>query len=174
MNLPADNSGTECVELIDNCYSRIVTILRQCANATVPMRSKQFYKFWWDEELDCLKEDSISTHNLWKVAGKPRSGPLFTKARTAKLLYKQRIRQHQRQETSSYTNDLHEALIHKQGNTFWQCWRAKFSSTSNRVTQVDGLTDENESVNAFEEYLAKIVQISLLRVAINYVIFTLT
>jgi len=151
-NISLDNSRTELINLIDKCYDCIVNILCETAKLTVPTRSKQFYKFWWDQEMDCLKEDSISTHNLWKSAGKPRSGPLFAKARSAKMLYKKRIKECQRQETSSYTNDLHDALISKQGNAFWRCWRAKFDSNSRRVVQVDGLTDETGILNSFEQY----------------------
>ena len=121
----------------------------------MPVRSKQFYKFWWDQELDCLKEDSIASHKLWQAAGKPRAGPLFTKYRSCKLLYKKRIRQCQRQETSSYTNDLHESLVGKQGTEFWKTWRSKFESASKCAQQVDGLIDENEIVSNFEQYFSK-------------------
>lgn len=145
----------EVYAFIDRVYDSIVSVLCNAAKATVPVRSKQFYKYWWDQELDCLKEDSISSHKLWKAAGKPRAGPLFTKARSCKLLYKNRIRQCQRQETSSYNNDLHEALVSKQGNAFWKCWRSKFDSNSRRVGQVDGLTDEKEIVEKFEDYFSK-------------------
>jgi len=36
-----------------------------------------FLKFWWDEELKLLKQDSINSNKAWKEAGKPRSGPVF-------------------------------------------------------------------------------------------------
>lgn len=155
-NVPVDQFRVESVSFIDYVYKSIVNILRESAKVTVPVRSKQFYKFWWDQELDCLKEDSISSHKAWKAAGKPRSGPLFTQARNSKLRYKKRIRECQQQETSSYTNDLHEALVNKQGNAFWKCWNSKFDSTNKRVTQVNGLTDEKEIINQFEEYFTKI------------------
>jgi len=44
---------------INNIYNKTVDILRNCANFTVPRRTKQFYKFWWNEELDCLKQQSM-------------------------------------------------------------------------------------------------------------------
>ena len=124
-NISASNSHNNISDdnlmFIDYIYDNIVTALIDSSNATVPVRSKQFYKFWWNEELDCLKSDSISAHNVWKAAGRPRSGPLFNKARASKLIYKKRIRECQRRETSSYTNDLHEALIQKDGTAFWKC-----------------------------------------------------
>jgi len=154
-NLTADSLHGEVIAFIEHIYMCIVNVLSECAKFTVPVRSKQFYKFWWDQELDCLKEDSISAHKLWKAAGKPRLGPLFAKSRSSKLLYKKRIRECQRQETSSYTNDLHDALVNKQGNAFWKCWRSKFESNGKRVNQVDGVTDEKEIINIFEQHFSK-------------------
>ena len=105
--------------------------------------------------MDCLKEDAIASHKLWKATGKPRSGDIFNKYHAAKLLYKKRIRECQQDETSSYTNDLHDALIKKQGNEFWKTWRSKFDSKSTRKLQVDGLTDDSEIVTNFECYFTK-------------------
>jgi len=148
-------SRNEIITFVENVYNNVVHALSGAANVTVPLRSKQFYKFWWDQELDCLKEDSISSHKLWQAAGKPRGGPIFNKYRSCKLLYKRRIRECQRQETSSYTNDLHEALINKEGPAFWKTWRSKFETHGKGVQQVDGLTDKKQIVNKFEEYFSK-------------------
>ena len=138
--------------LINSVYDSIVNILCSVAEMTVPKRHKQFYKFWWDQELDCLKHDSVVTHKLWKSVGKPRSGVVFNKYRASKLLYKKRIREHQQQETESYSNDLHEALLKKQGTMFWKTWRAKFECGRNQVSQIDGVTDATEIVKKFENY----------------------
>jgi len=32
-----------------------------------------FNKFWWDEELSLLKENSIKTHKLWTSLDKPHA-----------------------------------------------------------------------------------------------------
>jgi hypothetical protein len=150
--LSACDVYTESVAFIDNVYNSIELILSEAAKATVPSRSKQFYKFWWDQELDCLKQDSIASHNHWKAAGKPRSGALFREARTSKLRYKKRIRECQRQEITSYTNDLHEALLKKQGNAFWKCWKSKFDLSNKQIGQVSGITDDAEIASKFAEY----------------------
>lgn len=57
--------------------------------------TKHSYKFWRDQELYILKDDSIYTHKLWKAAGMPRAGPIFTKYCNCKLVNKKYIRQHQ-------------------------------------------------------------------------------
>jgi len=40
-------------------------------------------------------------------------------------------------KTMSYTNDLHEALLRKNGTEFWKCWRSKFECNE-KFTEVDG------------------------------------
>ena len=39
-----------------------------------PHNKKNFYKYWWSEELTILKQNSIDTNRIWKAAGKPRYG----------------------------------------------------------------------------------------------------
>ena len=147
-------SSCEYHSFIEYIYSGIVSILCDSAKLTVPTRSKNFYKFWWNEELDCLKEESISSHRLWLDAGSPRCGPIASKARACKMLYKKRIREYQKQETMSYTNDLHEALILKNGNAFWKCWRGKFEQNRSNVMQVDGVTDDSMIATKFMQHFS--------------------
>jgi len=80
----------------------------------MPMYLEQkriFYKFWWSEDLDPLKQESIDLNKLWKAAVKPRSGPIFTKRQSSRLLHRKRLHDEQKAEIFSYSNDLHEALL---------------------------------------------------------------
>jgi len=43
----------------------------------VPKRKKNYYKFWWDEQLSSVKEKSIESNKIWKEAARPRNGPMF-------------------------------------------------------------------------------------------------
>jgi len=70
-------SASECCEYIDVVYNEIVFVLANAADMYVPVRRKNFYKFWWDEELNLLKEASVDANKLWKAAGKPRHGPVY-------------------------------------------------------------------------------------------------
>jgi len=88
----------------------------------------RFVQNWWDEELKQLKQDSIDSNKAWKVAGKPKSGPIFTKRQSCRLIYRKRLKENQRLNTEVYTNDLHDALLKKNSSVFWQCWRSKFKS----------------------------------------------
>jgi exonuclease III len=135
---------------INSVYSQIVGILHDSAMQTIPAHTKNFYKFWWNQELDCLKEQSIADHKIWKAAGRPRSGTLNDKYRSSKLAYKIRIRECQQQQNYVYTNDLHEALISKRGPAFWKCWRSKFDSKTRHIMQVDGHVNDEDIVENFK------------------------
>jgi len=149
INSDQTNDDINVAMYIDIVYRKTVEILRYCANATVPFHKTSYYKFWWNQELDQLKDQSISSHNAWKAAGRPSSGPISNKSRTDKMTYKLRIRHYQQQEHSEYSNELHDALLDKQGSAFWKCWKAKFETNNQRIGQVDGSVDDKEIVNKF-------------------------
>jgi len=78
---------------------------------------------------------------------KPRSGPIFTRRQSSRLLYK-RLRDEQKAETYSYCNDMHDALIKKDTANFGKCWRAKFD-TSNKCSEVSGCVDSATIIDKF-------------------------
>ena len=45
---------------IDALYDRVVNVLSQCADQCVPKQRKNFFKFWWSQELAELKEKAIA------------------------------------------------------------------------------------------------------------------
>jgi len=45
---------------------------------TYSNEKKNFYKFWWDEEMNLLKDESVECNKLWKAAGKPRHGKMIS------------------------------------------------------------------------------------------------
>jgi len=116
-----DNFLADCINPI---YNEIVAVLNTGAKLYVPSRQKHFYKFRWDEELSALKYAAINSNKLWKAAGKPRQGSIFNKRQTCRAQYRKAIkREGQKQNMIRYTKDLHEALLVKNGQTFWKCWR---------------------------------------------------
>ena len=98
------------------------------ASNYVPKHHVNFHKFWWSQELSCLKEKAIISDNLWKDAGRPRSGQLFSHSNSDKRAYKYAIRNHESDSVGRYTNQLNDALLLKRGNDFRKCWNSKFSS----------------------------------------------
>ena len=118
----------------------------------MPKRKKSFYKFWWCQELDILKDNCIASCIAWRSANKPRQGPIFLQYRKDKLQYKKRLKEEQYKETQSYSNDLHDALLRKSGQDFWKTWKSKFNKTSVRTPQIDGCSDNGIITNKFAEY----------------------
>jgi len=79
--------GVNLQEVVNKVYDNVVHVLSNSAINCVPSASKEFYKFWWDQELSCLKDESIAAHNAWKNAGKPNSGDLAEQKRLTKAKY---------------------------------------------------------------------------------------
>lgn len=152
--------------IVDKTYFSIVSILSNAANLFVPLVFKNALKFWWDEELDLLKISSCESHAVWVAAGKPRQGPIFDKRNKARYLYRSKIREHQKMETETYTNELHDALSTKQGSRFWKCWRSKFNTASS-CTQVENCIDPGEIAAKFRNYFSKTYTANDVKIANN-------
>jgi len=118
--LCVEQEGFQCcdLKLLDEMYERIVAVLLSSASGSIASCSQNFFKFWWCEELDCLKQQSVESDQLLKAAGRPRSGPIFDRRNKARRVYRLGIRNYHRGPTEFYNNDLHEALINKKGSTF--------------------------------------------------------
>ena len=150
------NHATNMYEMrdqIDAVFNDIVTALNMAATLHVPEHCKNFYKFWWSEELSILKEASITCNKLWKAAGKPRFGHIFDKRQSSRLQYRKCLREAQSMETVSYSNDLHDALMKKNGKNFWKCWRSKFEVRS-KCTEVDGCIDRDIITENFANHFS--------------------
>ena len=89
-------SDTIPFETIDNLYNDIVSVLTSGAKLFVPTRQRNFYKFWWDQDLHTLKEAAINSNKLWKAAGKPRQGSLLDKRQCCRAQYCKGIRDGQK------------------------------------------------------------------------------
>jgi len=81
---------------IKYCYQAIVTSLHMAASNTVPYKRQSYYKFWWDSELDKLKEMSMDAHTIWKQAGKPKYGPIYEAKRISHANYKLAVKRKKR------------------------------------------------------------------------------
>ena len=108
----------KCEIFIDNIYHQLINSLNSAASCAVPLRKEKFLKFWWNEEADALKADSVVTHRAWIDSGRPRNGPIYDRKAKAKLLYKSFIKQNQVKELSNVSNSLHDALMNKDSSSF--------------------------------------------------------
>ena len=154
--LELDRGGSVTVDNVDQLYHRVIDILNFASNCAVPKRKKNFFKFWWDNDMNEIKERSIASCRSWKSAGKPRSGPIFEIYKKDKAIYKNTIRKRQREERVCYSNELHEALLKKQGSSFWKCWKSKFETNKSRMglRSVNGIADDGEIAKQFAQHFA--------------------
>jgi len=54
----------DAIYFIDSFYTDIVTALQASFNNTVPKHKSDFYKYWWDQKLDLLKQESVNNHRI--------------------------------------------------------------------------------------------------------------
>ena len=66
-------TGSEQAKVrINNLYSNIVQALTTAAGLSVPKCKQNFFKFWWNEQCEVLKDESVNKHRAWVAAGRPR------------------------------------------------------------------------------------------------------
>jgi hypothetical protein len=67
---------SDCVTNIDKMHDDIITALSTGTKLCVPHHHNNFYEFWWDQEMDASKAESIGTDKVWKASVRPREGPI--------------------------------------------------------------------------------------------------
>ena len=60
INLTSFDSLDSVHKCAGSIYDRTVNVLQECADLYIP--KKGYYKFWWNQELDLLKENAISSN----------------------------------------------------------------------------------------------------------------
>jgi len=139
---------------INGLYENIVNVLYNASALSVPRIKHDARKFWWDAELNDLKQHSIISHTAWIQAGKPRSGPIFDNWKSDKYKYKNAIRNKRTDERTFVSNDLHDALMSKNPSGFWKTWNHKFASKNTVPVIVDGNSDCAGIANQFATYFS--------------------
>ena len=89
---------------------------------------------------------------MWISAGRPRFGPIFSKRSKDRNAYRLAIKKNENESIQYFTNELHEALLNKQGNAFWKCFNSKFGSKSRDCQQVDGIVDPHQVAENFSTH----------------------
>ena len=140
---------------VESMYNDIVNALNNAAQLCVPIKKSNFFKYWWDQELDLLKQISIDTHKAWVNANRPSHGIIYHDKRKAKAAYKSEIRCKQMLEKNNITNSLHDALVNKSNGTFWKVWNSKFSNKTKSSPVIDGFNDDEDIANNFANYFSK-------------------
>ena len=100
-------------EIIEQIYSRIVNALITASNMCVPCIPQKSLKYWWNSDLNELKQKCIISDKMWVEASKPRFGDIFRNRNKDKLAYKSAIKKAKNYHSKYISDDLHEALTLK-------------------------------------------------------------
>ena len=65
------------VKSIEEMFACLIGSLNQAADSIIHVVKCDFFKYWWNQELDELKAKSCSTHHEWIMAGRPMHGPVY-------------------------------------------------------------------------------------------------
>jgi len=138
-------------EIIELFCCNIITGLKHATTGVVPSTQQDFFKHWWDDDLEDLKQKSIDAHNIWISCGRPLSGDVYKLKRNAKATYKLAIRNKRDDESLVISNTLNDCLLMKDNQSFWNTWRCKFSKRDTSAKFIDGSSDDRIIVNKFAD-----------------------
>jgi exonuclease III len=140
---------------LDNYYNNIVDALKRASRGCVPKIPIKCLKPYWGEELNRLKEKSIDMHKLWRTCGSPKSGIINTARLTAKIDYKQAIKQAAIVFDQSNADELNSRFAEKSTKAFWKSWSAKFNKSLVRPISINGASEPVLIANMFKNHFAK-------------------
>src|ERR1700761_1109346 len=80
-------SITHPTDSVNVVYNKFVRCLKQC-DLCIVRKKVNYYKVWWDNKLNSLKDNSVTKYNLWTTVGKPRQGDVYRNMIQAKTEYK--------------------------------------------------------------------------------------
>jgi exonuclease III len=144
-------AGQQVGPAIENVYRQITSALQMAAFTTVPTVKSNYYKHWWDGELDAAKLKSVTDHKTWVSNGKPRFGPHHTSMVKSRNQYKLLIKLKEKENSNHFSNELHEALVNKNGDDFWRQWKAKFGKKKNSQV-INGSSNPGDIAAMFANY----------------------
>ena len=141
-------SDSDVSDYINAHYNDIVCSLREASRISIPRKKHGYQKFWWDEELNLLKQNALQSFNIWASLGKPWTGTFFDNMRRDKALYKLAIRTKRKERANEFSDCLNDALLCKDMNGFWKSLRSRFGGKP-MATVIDGLYDDKAIADRF-------------------------
>ena len=108
-----------CTYMIDQYYHDIVQCLISASNSGIPVKNSMREKYWWNEELDELKQQVIDATSLWRTVGCPRGGTINSKRLQCKYRYKFAIKQAIMNADQQFNEDLFNYFSSKDDDEFW-------------------------------------------------------
>ena len=166
-HIQADDCFTSCrmscdhivhIVAIDSMYTRIRCALQQAELHTVPHIPVHGLRPLWNDYLDELKDKSIFWGNMWKNAGKPKFGHIFSIKSACALKYKNAVKHAVYEYEHKFDDSLYDHYIHKEPSEFWKCWSRKFNRAKmgNLPNNVNGVSDDTAIANEFMKHFGSV------------------
>ena len=143
-------------QCIDKYYDDIVNAVTNAAAQTVVTVPCSALKVFWNSELDRLKQDSITWHNIWKNAGRPGSGIIHKIKCSCKLKYKQAIKEAYLKFEYANSDELSMHFNNKRLPEFWKCWNRKFNKNVTKEVSINGSCDNADVANSFANFFSDV------------------
>jgi len=116
-----------------------------------------------------LKQQSIDATEIWKIAGKPRSGTVNSNRIRIKLSYKNAIKEAALNADSNFNDDLYNRLCQKDNIGVWKAWRKRFCMQNAKPTGILNGKNGDENVrNEFTNYYENVFRRDECRSEIMY------
>jgi len=143
---------------LESYYGDIKWCLHTAASSFVPSIKMGIQKHWWSPELNELKLQCIDAIDLWKSAGRPRSGDVNKNRIRCKLKYKNAIKEAAANADNTFNDRLYEKLCTKNNVAFWKAWRKRFCSHNQKPANiVNGCSGDDNIRREFSNYFSSIV-----------------
>ena len=127
------------------------------ADRVLPRHKPGVQKYWWTDDLTCLRDKSIEIHRIWRLEGKPRSGPTNDERCRVRASYKQAIKLAQRKPKQTCWNRLHSSFLSKDTTAFWKSWKQVYNKKQTGLqTVVNGVTSHPEIAESFKNHFVKV------------------
>ena len=139
--------------LINGIYGKIINALF-CSDKVIPRANTTFYKYWWNDELETLKNKSIDQFKLWTEAGKPVTGFTYQEMMDAKIEYKRAINEYREMDAHKVGEELYDSLLSKDMNSFWKSWKGKFGIKNRQAKMVEGCNDDAKIAKIFKDFFS--------------------
>ena len=90
------------------------------------------------------------------MAGRPSSGPLFERRKSAYYLYKAELRRQRRMFAAEKNEALSNGLIDKDFNSFWKGWKKASQANCPLVNRIEDSVTEADISNTFKNFYHQI------------------
>ena len=135
---------------IEKYYNDIINCIR-IADQQLPRFTPTVRKCYWNEHLSKLKNDSIVSHDFWKLNGCPKSGPIFEAKKNTHYKYKLYLRRCKTDRDQDNIDSLNTNLLDGDQNKFWRSFNYFNNDVKRPDVYVNNLRSNADIANCFAD-----------------------